>query len=277
MSVAMPDLESIATPDLSKAPAPEVVRPAEPAQAASPAAPQAPEIAPGTLGLVDALLRDHGRLLVKIRDDVGLADLARGLVLIILVCAAIFGAALGFYRGGIQVLFAAIKLPLAVLLTAALSVPAYMAMNAAASGTARPRQDAALVLLCLAGASLLISATAPIVVLATFWGVQYHSMILLVVACCSIGGLFALMIFARGVTQRASPARLLISLGLAGVFCAVGAQMTWTLRPFLVRPRTVQVPFVRGIEGSFVESVRMSTDSARGRYARESAPLPEPR
>lgn len=271
MDAALTDLEDIATPkEAVQAPA------AKPEVAVTHAAIEAPEV-PGTLGLVDALLRDHHRLLRRIRDDIDLTTLARGLVLIIVVCAAIFGAALGFYRGGVQMLFAAVKLPLAVLLTAALSVPAYMAMNAAASGVARPRQDAALVLLALAGASLLISASAPVVVLATFWGVSYHSMILLVVACCSMGGLFALMIFGRGVAQRAGPARVLISLGLMGVFCGVGAQMSWTLRPFLVRPRTVQVPFVRGIEGSFIEAVRMSTDSARGRYMREAAPLPEPR
>ena len=231
--------------------------------------------APGIFGLVDALLRNHGRIIERIEKDDRLAELARGLVVIILVGAAIFGAAMGFYRGGIQMLFAAVKLPLAILLTAALSVPAYVAMNTAANREARPRQDASLVLLALAGASLLISATAPIIVLAAFWGYAYHSMILLVVACCGVGGLYGLAIFVRGVARRAGPARILIGLGLAMVFGAVGSQMTWTLRPFLVRPRTVQVPFIRGIEGSFMESVGRSTDSARGVYRRESAPLPE--
>jgi hypothetical protein len=229
----------------------------------------------GIFGLVDALLRDHRRILDRIAADDRLTELARGLVVIILCCAALFGAAMGFYRGGIQMLFAAIKLPLAVLLTAALSVPAFMAMNAAAEGKAHPRQDATLVLLSLAGACLLISATAPIIVLAAFWEYAYHSTILLVVACCGVGGLYGLRIFVRGVQQRKTPARVLIGLALAMVFGAVGSQMSWTLRPFLVRPRTVQVPFIRGIEGSFMESVRMSTDSARGRYIREAAPLPE--
>lgn len=279
MSVAVTDAEPFApasTPPAAEAPVVErpVVREPIVEPAAEPAS--APEL-PGTLGLVDALLRDHPRLLRRIEAEDRLTELARSLGLIILVCAAIFGAALGFYRGGVQMLFAAIKLPLAVLLTAALSVPAFVAMNAAASGRARAGRDACLVLLALAGASLLISALAPVIVLASFMGITYHSAVLLVVGCCSFGGLFALMIFMRGVAQRAGPARLLISLGLAGVFCAVGAQMTWTLRPFLVRPRTVQVPFVRGIEGSFMESVRMSSDSARGRYIRESAPIPVPR
>ena len=37
---------------------------------------------------------------------------------------------------------------------------------------------------------------------------------------------------------------------LGGVFCMVGSQMAWTLRPYLVRPRTVSAPFVRGVEGT---------------------------
>ena len=172
---------------------------------------------PGIFGLVDALLRNHRRIIDRIEADDRLIDLARGLVVIILVGAAIFGAAMGFYRGGIQMLFAAIKLPLAILLTAALSVPAYMAMNTAANREARPRQDACLVLLALAGASLIISATAPFIVLAAFWGYGYHSTILLVVACCAVGGLYGLAIFVRGVARRAGPARILIGLGPAAL------------------------------------------------------------
>lgn len=233
-----------------------------------------PEVG-GIFGLIDALLRNHRGIIERIASDDRLSELARGLVVIIMLCAAIFGAAMGFYRGGIQMLFAAVKLPLAILLTAALSVPAYMAMNAAANREAHPRQDACLVLLALAGASLLISATAPIIVLAAFWGYAYHSMILLVVACCAVGGLYGLTIFVRGVARRAGPARILIGCGLAMLFATVGSQMSWTLRPFLVRPRTVQVPFIRGIEGSFMESVGRSTDSARGVYRRDFAPLPE--
>lgn len=252
--------------------------PIEPARRAPAAAPPvdtrpAPEIA-GVFGLVDALLRDHRRILDRIAADDRLTALARGLVVIILCCAALFGAAMGFYRGGWQVLYAAIKLPLAVLLTAALSVPAFMAMNAAA-GRARPRQDAALVLLALAGASLLISATAPVIVLAAFVEYAYHSTILLVVGCCATGGLYGLWIFVRGVQRQGGPARVLTGLALAMVFSTVGSQMSWTLRPFLLRPRTQQAPFLRAIEGSFMEAVRGSTDSARGRYYRPAAPLPD--
>ena len=53
-----------------------------------------------------------------------------------------------------------------------------------------------------------------------------------------------------------------------------GMQMTWTLRPYVVRPRTEDVPFLRAREGSFLDSVSRSIDSARGIYYRGEAPLP---
>ena len=72
-------------------------------------------------------------------------------------------------------------------------------------------------------------------------------------------------------------ARLWVAMGVGLVFAGVGSQMSWTLRPFLVRPRTVQAPFLRDLEGSFLDSVGRSLDSAQGRFRREEAPLPASR
>ena len=204
-----------------------------------------------------------------------LGGLARSLVTIIAVSAGLFGAALGAYRGGLQIAFSAVKLPLALLLTAALITPAFAALKAAALGRLDARRDGAVMLASLAAASLVMSATAPVVLLAGSWGVSYHGTILLVVLCCAVGGGFGLLLFARAATRGGGAARFSISLALGLVFCAVGSQMSWTLRPFLVRPRTAQAPFIRDVEGSFLEAVDMSIDSARGRYRRPEAPLPD--
>jgi hypothetical protein len=59
------------------------------------------------------------------------------------------------------------------------------------------------------------------------------------------------------------------------IFATVGAQVAWTLRPWLVRPRPPEVPFVRAVEGSLYDAVLGSTRSARGIYLRDSAPLPD--
>ncbi|MFZ4758291.1 MAG: hypothetical protein ACOYLX_09005, partial [Burkholderiaceae bacterium] len=58
----------------------------------------------------------------------------------------------------------------------------------------------------------------------------------------------------------------LTALAFAGVFFAVGGQASWILRPYLVRPRTEHIPFVRGLEGGFLDSLGRSTRSAAGVY-----------
>ena len=227
-----------------------------------------------TLGLVDDLLRNHPRLLARIEAGIDLGGLARGLVLIIAVAAALFGAAMGAYRGGVQVLFSAVKLPAALLFTAALITPAFAALHAGARGHLDARRDGAVMLASLAAASLLLSGLAPVVLLAGFWEFGYHDTVLLVVGACSVGGVFGLSLFLRAVARGRALARGWVALGVGLVFMAVGSQMSWTLRPFLVRPRTVQAPFLRPVEGSFLEAVVTSVDSARGRFRREAAPLP---
>ena len=258
-------------------------QPAPPRDHAATRAPQpTPEPAPqepvGPLGLVDQLLRNRGALIARIDSGEDLIQIARVMLVTIAVSAMVFGAAIGFYRGGVQVLFAAVKLPLVILFTAALCAPAYSALKVVIAGKTKLVADFALTLSSLALGSLFVAAMAPILLLAIMLDFSYHTLILLVVGCCSIGGAVGLSLFARGVRGERWHRRLSIAAGLLVVVALVGTQMTWTFRPYLVRPRTDEVPFVRQIEGSFVDAVGRSLKSSLGIYSRESAPLPgEPR
>jgi methyl-accepting chemotaxis protein len=102
-------------------------------------------------------------MLARIRAGEDLAALARPLIVTIALGGAVFGAALGAYRGGLQVLYAAIKLPLATLLTAAICAPTLTALNAALGRAACIRRDFALVLAVLARGALVVAAEAPVV------------------------------------------------------------------------------------------------------------------
>ncbi len=228
----------------------------------------------GNLGIIDQLLRDRPSVHARIQSDDDLAGLARAMVLTILAGAAVMGATMGFYRGGIQVLFAGIKLPLAMLLTAGICTPAWSALCAAVQGKTSVRRDFATVLVSLALTSLLLAAMAPVVMLFITFGASYHSLILLVVCCCGLAGLGGLSFFMEAARRREGGRRPLIILTLLCVFAGVGSQLTWALRPFLVRPRAPEVVFVRSLEGSFLEAVSTSVNSARGRYTRDAAPLP---
>ena len=65
------------------------------------------------LGMIDLLLRDREAMLARIRKGNDVAAIMRTMIATIAVCMAIVGAALGSYRGGVQIAYAAIKLPIA--------------------------------------------------------------------------------------------------------------------------------------------------------------------
>src|SRR5688572_23862739 len=127
---------------------------------------------------VDRLLRDRRAVLNSIESGRDLAGTARAMLITIAAGAAMFGGAAGAYRGGAQVAFAAIKMPLAVLLTAAICAPALTAINAALDRRADVRRDLALILTSLALGCLVLSAEAPLVLLAVTLGVGYHAIAL---------------------------------------------------------------------------------------------------
>lgn len=231
---------------------------------------QSPDLLPS----IDQLLRDAPGVLQRIREGRGLATLARAMIVTVALGAGIFGASMGAYRGGLQILYAGVKLPLVLLLTTAICAPALTALNAALGREACLRRDLSLVLSALARTSLVMAAQAPIVLLAVRLGVSYHSLILLVVACCAVAGALGLALFLRGLHLSDRRSLAAVAVALLAVFGSVGTQMSWTLRPFVLRPRTQETPFVRSLEGSFFDAVATSSRSARGVYWRDAAPLP---
>ena len=234
-----------------------------------------PDEATGTLATVDQLLRDRPALLERLESGTDLLGIARTMILTIVLCAGVFGAALGFHRGGVQILYAGVKLPLVILLTAAICTPALSALRKAVAGSTVIRRDLAHVLVSLALGSLILAALAPVVALASSWGASYHQMVLVAVGCCAIGGVAGLSLFFKGMGGLDLGGRAVVGVVLMLLVAVVGTQMTWTMRPYLLRPRTESVPFVRAVEGGFLDSVALSFDSARGVYHRGEAPLPD--
>ncbi|MCB9727380.1 MAG: hypothetical protein H6746_02730 [Deltaproteobacteria bacterium] len=232
----------------------------------------APVAAGSMAGVIDALLRDRSSFLAALADRRRHADLARALTLTVLASGAVLGAVLGLVRGGLQIPYAALKLPLVVLFTAALSAPALSALRQVADGSADRRQDLLIVLGALALGTLLAAALSPLLLLATIFDVQYHDLVLLTVALCAVSGAGGLGLLLRGLRAAMRGRQRLVGVAFVAIFCLVGARMSWTLRPWLVRPRTPEVVFVRGIEGSFFGAVLGTQATASGRLSREQAP-----
>jgi hypothetical protein len=228
------------------------------------------------LGIIDELLRDRRAMIRRLRagDGEAVLPIMRTLVVTIAVAMAAFGAVIGSYRGGNQIGYAAIKLPLVLLGTAALSAPALTAIGVALGRRARLASDLALVMAGLAFGALLLAACTPLIFLARTIDVPYHRMVLAVVVMAALAGVAALRVIVGAVAAEASPGGVTAVIGLCVVFAVVGGQLAWALRPYLVRPRASDVVFVHAVEGSLVDAIGDTIRSAGGHYTRTRAPLP---
>ncbi len=226
--------------------------------------------------LIDLLLRDRRAMLERLRGGGDLAAILRTMIATIAVAMAIVGAALGSYRGGIQIAYAAIKLPIVLLGTAALSAPALSAIGAALGRPSRLAADLALVMAALAFGALLLAACTPLILLARAIDLDYHRTILATVAMFALAGGAALHLICRGVALEAAAGWRTAVAGMCVVFSLVGGQLAWALRPYLVRPRAPEPMFVREVEGSLLDAITGATRSARGIYDRSEAPLGTP-
>ena len=225
------------------------------------------------LGTIDLLLRDRDQMLARITSG-DRAAILRTMVVTIAAAMALFGAALGSYRGGIQIAYAAVKLPLVLLGTAALSAPALTAIGAARGRKPQLVTDLALVMTALAFGALLLAACTPLILLGRAMDASYHSMILATFVMFTGAGLASLWMVVRALSKEHGPGWRSAVFGLCTVFVLVGGQLSWALRPYLVRPRTPEVPFLREVEGSLFDAVGETFRSSRGIYVREQAPLP---
>lgn len=225
-----------------------------------------------SLGVIDLLLRDRPAMLARIRSGADPKPILVAMIGTIAVAMAVVGAAIGSYRGGAQIAYAAVKLPLVLLGTAVLSAPTLTAIGAALGRRARFATDFALVMSALAFGALMLAACTPLILLGQAMGLDYHDMTLLMVVLFGIAGVGALSMVIRGVAAEQAPGGAAAIAALCCVFMLVGAQLAWALRPYLVRPRTEEVPFVRELEDSLFDSIVTTFDSARGIYVREEAP-----
>jgi hypothetical protein len=225
-----------------------------------------------TLGTIDLLLRDRALMLARIHHG-SVAPILKTMTATIAVAMAIVGAALGSYRGGEQILYAAIKLPLVLLGTAALSAPALTAIGVALGRKPRFASDLALVMSALAFGALLLCACTPLIMLGRAAELPYHQMILLTVACFAIAGFASLHMVIKALATQGTKRWVSPLVGLCIIFTLVGGQLSWALRPYLVRPRAREVVFVRDIEGSLFDAIMTTSRSSRGKFFRDEAPL----
>ncbi len=214
------------------------------------------------IALMNRLLRSPADVARDCKEDRDVAAVAASAILAIAVGAVLFGAAVGSWRGGAQIGFAALKLPVVTLGTLVLCVPAFYAI-AAVFGRPWPLR-AAISIMLAAGArfSLVLLAATPVVWLTINLGASYDAVKLVASLAYALGGLAALGLLLKGVGD--GPGKLSTVITFVGVFLVVGGQMAWILRPYLGTPsgrgrRDDVTLFTREREGGLAYQLLVST------------------
>ena len=217
-----------------------------------------------TLALVNRLLRAPSEVAAECREDRDLARVAASAIVTIVAGAVLFGAAVGSWRGGAQIAFSAVKLPLVTVGTLAVCVPAFHAVAAVFGRPWSLRSAVSIMLVAGARFSLVLLAATPVVWLTINLGASYDAVKLLAALAYALGGLAALGLVLRGLGPGRG--RLATVLTFIGVFLVVGGQSAWILRPYIGTPGRDDVTFfTREHEGGLAYQLWVSLGYVAGR------------
>ncbi|MEK7470303.1 MAG: hypothetical protein AAB074_23280 [Planctomycetota bacterium] len=217
------------------------------------------------LTVVGALLRFRATIGSDIARERNLGDYFCSLFLATLLFTAGYGAVLGMYEPGIQILYAGLKLPIVVLGTAMLCIPTFYVFNSILGSTLNFRQTVSLVFLMTAAVATILAAFAPIAWFFTVSAGTEGFLIVLHFAVFAIALLYAERLLAaiRDLLQTAtggtSVPRTFLTLWLLLV-STVGTQMAWNFRPFLS-----EGPFVTGTRSLCIEALRPGIDGVESK------------
>jgi hypothetical protein len=182
-----------------------------------------------------------------------------GLLLASVLSSACFGAAVGSYTGRWQILYDAVKMPVYLLGTLAIS---FAAMHLAAARTLRARETFEVSLETVALNAVVLGALAPLVALMSLSlpfspGLRspesqrgYRLLILLLTGSVAAGGV-------TGVARLRSRLPIRLTAVWIVLYQFVGAQMAWLLKPWVSFTGTDDrfLPLRDNLRGNFYESV----------------------
>lgn len=222
---------------------------------------------------LNRILRAPADVAEQCRSDRDVAAIARTALITLALAATAFGAAVGSWRGGKQIAFAAMKMPIGILGTLALAAPAFYVL-AAVFGRPWPlRPVLSLVLSAGARFSLVLLAMTPPLWLLIDFGAPYHAIKLVATLAYGLAGLAGLEVLVRGLGDGPGK-RTTIAL-FVGVFLMIGGQNAWVLRPYLGTPGERDIAlFTHEREGGLVVQLMKSASDLTGRRALPPEPLP---
>lgn len=210
------------------------------------------------------LLRQPATIITQAEDPAVYAALAPRLLGLTAGGLGVLGAVVGAQSGPLQLVYAAAKTPLLLLLPMLIALPALRALWATSEVDVPYRRLAIAGLTGTARGAILAAAVAPVYWLLVSVGLDYHLNVLLFAATIALIGSPALLTLSHAVPAGGKRRWLAASMSLALVGLLV-TQTGWVLRPFVARPNG-EVSLLRGLEEDVFTSLGATTLSSLGIY-----------
>ncbi|MBD1897885.1 actin-binding WH2 domain-containing protein [Coleofasciculus sp. FACHB-129] len=214
-------------------------------------------------------LRDRQKFLEEISKGIRLENKIVSLLISSSAFFALYGAIIGSFSGGLQMVASAIKLPALYLITLAICLPTLYFFDVITGSKRSFGQYLALLLASMSIIGVMLFSFAPIILFFRLSINDYRFFQLLNVLVFTITGLIGIngfyrgMIFINDQDSDNPKKRTGMIRGWLVLYGFVGSQLGWTLRPFFGTP---DKPFelFRNIESNFYFHIWHVISSALG-------------
>jgi len=204
------------------------------------------------LSYTKKVITDYEEVIEDIKGKKMLNNYFIGNNLTILICTLIYGAVLGAYVGGRQVLLNSIKIPLLFFVTLYISVPIFYIIDIILGSKIDFSQCLVLLITGYVMAALIMIAFTPFVLFFLLTAKEYHFTTFLTIGVSGFAGYFGIIYIYRNFLLFHTDKRWYPSF-IAGCFSIilVGTQLSWVLRPYFHASDS----FNRPAEGNFYVSM----------------------
>lgn len=246
------------------------------------------------------LLRDRKTFLDEVRTGTKLESKIASLLIASAVFFSVYGAIIGAYGGGLQIISSAVKLPALYLLTLLICLPTLYFFDILSGSKLDFRQYLTMALTAVAVISVLLFGFAPVILFFLISIKDYIFFLLLNVCVMGITGAIGVRLFYKGMKDMVTETQAVVLTeepngpeaskkdflppavaardkvkakktsrryllqGWVLLYALVGSQLGWTLRPFLsVEGEPFQI-FRPEIDGNFYAQVFRSIGTMLG-------------
>ncbi|MFX1563142.1 MAG: zinc ribbon domain-containing protein [Promethearchaeota archaeon] len=150
------------------------------------------------LSTVETVLKNRRQLFANIHDNRQLTQYFMDFQIAIFLFAFIYGASMGLFSSGIQILYSAFKIPLLLFLTLYICVPTFYVLDSLVGGALSLRQ---MLTILLAGFTIMVTillAFLPVTVFFLLTTSDYTFIVIINVIVFGLGGIGALVYFLQG-------------------------------------------------------------------------------